>query len=521
MFYQAKQGVPQSPSDQTATLLAWGTSEGATFPKISYPVRFPPGYIGCQATNTISANEAIVTIPKHLMFIGTLADASPFGSVVKSHPELFDPGEHSWSEDFRLIALLLYERNQGRESFWWPFLESLPRDIETLMKWTEAELEELQDGLLVTDVHEKASEAATCYQQLRSVLLEDPSFTPEMLTEDLFGWANDVVCTRAFGTSTGSNTLCPIAELLNHSTVDTYHLFAPADRHKPRVLSEDDGDSLPYNSACVWPVSYRILSRLVTTVQPLPEETTQNFLRIATHFDDERYARLQAASWKPVEFEDTRNFVFRIITGPEETYLPGSEVYLCYGAESNRHLLLHYGFSLQVNRFNYEYIFVAAEDFMSAELMQCSVQNEVGEVWCFKIREREICLQLIRTVRILQWKSSLHSPESAWLPRDWALERATLDICHRILRDSLELYPTTLEEDKALISTATHPRLIYALWYRYQRKLAIHTQISLVNRLVAALPDLEVGVTPDLAQVYEPLQLTYAEMLKPYLCELT
>lgn len=504
-------------------LLAWAQAEGAQFPKLAYPVLFPPGYIGSQATADVLPNEAIVTIPRRLLFIATLADETPFGHLMSEHPELFDPGEHSWSEDFRLIALLLYELKKGAASFWHPFLESLPRDVDTLMKWSPAELEELQDGLLATDVKEKIAEAEICWQQLRSVLLEDTvCFSPEMLTLDLFSWANDIVSTRAFGTSTGSNALCPIAELLNHNEVDSYHLYGPVDRVKPRVLSEDDGDSLPYDSASVWPVSYRILARLVAMTEALGEEPAQQMLATATTYDNERYARLQAASWKPVEFEDTRDFVFRILAGPNETYGSGAELYLCYGAESNRHLMLHYGFSLPVSRYNYEYIFVAAAELMTEQQIACAKANELAELWCFKVREREVCMQMIRTVRALLWRKSLHTPEAAFLPRDWGLEGQTLEICLAILNSSLELYPTTLLEDEALLATASSPRLLFALRYRCQRKRAIHTQISLLTTLQSALPLLQSGTSYShlITQNYQPLRLTFDTMLRPYLLEI-
>ena len=502
-------------------LLAWAQAEGASFPKLAYPVLFPPGYIGSQATADILPNEAIVTIPRRLLFIATLADESPFGHLMSKHPELFDPGEHSWSEDFRLIALLLYELRKGADSFWYPFLESLPRDVDTLMKWSSAELEELQDGILTNDVQQKACEAEACWQQLRSVLLEDAAcFSPEMLTFDLFSWANDIVCTRAFGTSTGSNALSPVAELLNHNAVHTYHLYGPVDRVKPRVLSEDDGDSLPYDSASVWPVSYRILARLVAMTEGLAEDTAQQLLSTATLYDDERYARLQAVSWKPVEFEDTHDFVFRILTGPTETYSAGAELYLCYGAESNRHLLLHYGFSLPVDCYNYEYIFVAASELMTEQQKACADANDLGEVWCFKVREREICMQMVRTVRALLWRKTVHSPEAAFLPRDWALEQRTLEICVEILRSSLELYPTTVSQDEALLGSAASPRLLFALRYRTQRKRALHTQISLLTTLLSALPLLKTDTTSHFRALdYPPLQLTFEGMLQPYLRE--
>lgn len=47
---------------------------------------------------------------------------------------------------------MIYEAGQGEDSKWWPYLQLLPTEFDTLMYWTPAELAELQGSLVIDKI---------------------------------------------------------------------------------------------------------------------------------------------------------------------------------------------------------------------------------------------------------------------------------------------------------------------------------------------------------------------------------
>lgn len=527
--YSARAGKRLEPSPELQELRQWALQQGISFPKLDYPVLFEPGYVGSQALEEIGPNEAIVTVPKSLLFMASLADESELSVIINEHPELFTSDRHIWYEDFRLIALILFERRKGRESFWYHFITTLPKTVDSVILWTDAELEELQDRMLVKDAKERLKEIRQCWKEFRETMLQYPAlFTEDMLRFEDFVWAQQIVASRAFGKSVPSTSLCPIAEFLNHDTVQTYYFYGPASALQPKFMPEDDADDLPHDSEKVWPITYDALALIAKKTEALNDQTYTQVAEIARNMENERYTRMQAAAWKPMEFHVTDEFVFRILTGPTETYSKGSELYLCYGADSNRHLLIYYGFALPANRYNYEYMFVDSRDVMVTE-EQRAYAEEIGlkARWCFKVREREVCLQLIRTLRALHWKTATHSAAALFSPVDFALEKEVLQATISILQRALASYSTTLAQDeRALAASPENMRTVFALQYRRQRKLALTTQVLLCEALLEVVSSLQNGADYAAATTllntrrHEPLNLAFSDMLKPYLIEI-
>lgn len=47
---------------------------------------------------------------------------------------------------------MIYEAGRGEDSKWWPYLQLLPTEFDTLMYWTPAELAELQGSLVIDKI---------------------------------------------------------------------------------------------------------------------------------------------------------------------------------------------------------------------------------------------------------------------------------------------------------------------------------------------------------------------------------
>lgn len=66
----------------------------------------------------------------------------------KRIPLAFDGLDH-WTS---LVLVMIYEAGRGDDSKWWPYLQLLPTEFDTLMYWTPAELAELQGSLIVDKI---------------------------------------------------------------------------------------------------------------------------------------------------------------------------------------------------------------------------------------------------------------------------------------------------------------------------------------------------------------------------------
>jgi hypothetical protein len=90
-MYQPVPGAEllEVPAD-VQEMFDWAASRGVRWPKIVYPVRFPPGYIGSMATSEIHPNERIIIAPNRSLFTSKVArDSADLKQVFESLPESF------------------------------------------------------------------------------------------------------------------------------------------------------------------------------------------------------------------------------------------------------------------------------------------------------------------------------------------------------------------------------------------------------------------------------------------------
>jgi len=99
---------------------------------------------GIVATAPIEPDTDIFTIPRSIVI------TTENSSLFRKHPSIFDClSEVEGIEDenldwFALVLTLIYEHFTGNASPWKPYLDVLPSTFQTLMFWSDDELEELQ-----------------------------------------------------------------------------------------------------------------------------------------------------------------------------------------------------------------------------------------------------------------------------------------------------------------------------------------------------------------------------------------
>lgn len=128
-------------------MFEWAAARGVRWPKIVYPVRFPPGYIGSMATEEIHPNERIVIAPNNSLFTSKRAREAPdLKPVFENCPESFSKSM------LGLVTFLIWEKFKGSASEWAPFIKYQPKNPSNYQDWSDAELLELQDADAMQDV---------------------------------------------------------------------------------------------------------------------------------------------------------------------------------------------------------------------------------------------------------------------------------------------------------------------------------------------------------------------------------
>jgi len=179
MFVQNKDSPPQ------LLMIEWIVAHGGSINQC----RLTNRTIIC--TSKTDKYEELFKIPKEICMT--------VDKALELHPEI-DP---SFSPSLILILFLALEREKGKESFWFPYIESLPKNDSFVDDWAPQLLETLGLSILVQG---KSAEIRSSYSSL--------------VDFDSFRWAFWMVESRSF-LNRFSNISCdpvmiPFADMLNH-----------------------------------------------------------------------------------------------------------------------------------------------------------------------------------------------------------------------------------------------------------------------------------------------------------------
>ena len=146
-MYQPFPGAERlEPSPEVQAMFDWAASQGVRWPKIVYPVRFPPGYIGSMAIAEIHPGERIITASNKSLFTVKMAEESELKPIFAQCPENFQ------RPMLLLVTFLIWEKHKGPASVWAPFIKYQPQQPSNIQDWSKEDLDELQDPDLSFDV---------------------------------------------------------------------------------------------------------------------------------------------------------------------------------------------------------------------------------------------------------------------------------------------------------------------------------------------------------------------------------
>ncbi|GMF10119.1 unnamed protein product [Phytophthora lilii] len=195
-------------------LLEWLESHGAADSLLDIRYLGKLEGHGVFAKQTLKSGQVTLQVPFKVTMNTESAAQSDLAPVLEKYPQIPD--------DEVLALHLMHERSKGDESFFAPFIASLPTSFDLPIFWSEAELNELKgtNVLLLTNLMKQHLDRD--FENIHQAVAEDfPEIfasLPTLKVED-YMWAMSVIWSRAFGISKGEKylrVLCPAMDMFNH-----------------------------------------------------------------------------------------------------------------------------------------------------------------------------------------------------------------------------------------------------------------------------------------------------------------
>jgi len=197
-----------SDGDAFDNLIEWLREGGSRFNKL-YLRTYSAEHRGVHALAPIQPDELILYVPHHQVMTSAVAMESGIGK------QMVDQGLELRSKHSYLAAYLLQERAKGKESYWYPYIQSLPKTYANMPIFFKPDLLRLLKGSFTLD---KISDRL---ESLRAEYNNICQHVPDMrqFTHEEFVWARMAVITRIFGLmikGVKTDGLVPYADMLNH-----------------------------------------------------------------------------------------------------------------------------------------------------------------------------------------------------------------------------------------------------------------------------------------------------------------
>ena len=201
----------------------WFHDNGGSYPKIQWPSRDTMGQVrGTIATDDIHTNEPMLYVPENIMISPPICKANPLiGHVFTENEDFF-----ARDDDTMLAVFVMFEKERGHDSFWYPYLAMLPWPC-SVADWSPTELNELQDRRLMQEATMRPVKLKKKYNLLMTLLCDKYSdlFSKETFTLEKYVFAWMTIQARAFGRRIPWTALVPFADCLNHTNVQTKYDF--------------------------------------------------------------------------------------------------------------------------------------------------------------------------------------------------------------------------------------------------------------------------------------------------------
>ena len=265
------------------------------------------------ALDTIVPGELFVTLPRDAALVIDPLEKCPI-------PDFVDGAYYkSCAWYVKMGLLMLAERRRGKSSRVSGYIDQLPESIDTPVRWSTGELEELQSEKLKDAVGRQQAEWKRLYGELQS------KGNCSGVSYDDFVWALENVRSRSFS---GPYAGTPIKDRLTMGGLLaavglTYAFVAKI----PTESILNAGISV----AC-----FNLLYDLVLS-------SRLKWYAMCPIIDSLNHSSRVASSIEYEYFKDT------FVVSTESAYAEGDQVFISYGEKTNEQLVQYYGFVLEDN----------------------------------------------------------------------------------------------------------------------------------------------------------------------------
>ncbi|TKY46426.1 Fructose-bisphosphate aldolase-lysine N-methyltransferase [Spatholobus suberectus] len=345
-----------------------------------------------------------------------------------------------------LALYLMYEKKQGKKSFWYPYIRELDRQrgrgqlaVESPLLWSESELDYLSGSPIKDEVVQREEAIRKEYNELDTVWF---------MAGSLFQQYPYDIPTEAFSFEIFKQAFAAIQSCVVHlQKVSLARRFALVPLGPPL---------LAYQSNC---------------------------------------KAMLAAVDGAVELAVDR------------PYKAGDPIVVWCGPQPNSKLLINYGF-VDENNSNDRLIVEAAlntEDPQYQDKRMVAQRNGKLSVQVFHVyvgKEREAVLDMLRYLRLgyvsdPSEMQSVISSQGPVCPVSPCMERAVLDQLADYFKTRLAGYPTTLAEDESMLTDGNlNPKKRVAIQYVRLEKKMLHACLQATSDFINQLPDHSISPCP-------------------------
>lgn len=402
------------------------------------------------AKSTIEPKETLIRIKYDAIISTELLQNTELKVIFDAYPEFFSKTNPE-GIDNQFLSLIVYEKSKGPASKWALFFDILPQTIDNLCDWDPDEVDELQDNDLKSDYLIRKDKNIGSYYDLSRILNKYPEFFPNEISVYSIEWCWKIIWTRSFMRSPEHSALIPYADFINHGPSNTGFYFA--DQKEEEADDEiyyEEYDEM-YTNYEILKISCRDLYEInFSAIENVNEDTFELAKRILVEADVIEKSLKDKKTKKPQKIDDINNSDFLIVTGATETYSEGSQIIFEYGNYSNTSLLIHYGFIIPENRFDYFRLKIQLSKLLQPlQLKHLPQKYHKTSFLIFYFSLNELSHDFLRTIRALLWTQN-NRDTSFFSQSDLPLEKKVLLKYGEILNNSLKSYPTTLEQDQNL-----------------------------------------------------------------------
>ncbi|GBG32761.1 Histone-lysine N-methyltransferase setd3 [Hondaea fermentalgiana] len=376
---QYDDGTEVVTEEREFAFLQWLRENGAMIDKLEWPSRATTsGVRGTVALQDIESGEPMLEIPQKMIIYPAVCLAC----------EALQPVYHArWrffqSDDDLIIAVfLMHERLQGKDSFWFPYLEVLPTP-GGIGEWSHEEQLELQDRDLVAEARRRPGALKRLYSQVQEAI-ELSGLYPAQYSFELFKWAWMVIQSRAFGRRLPWTAMVPFADCLNHNNVQVkYALAMHGGRNHSNV--EERKVSLKSNGDLCVAIERKVDEAVgLETVQGIPRhiDTSRGVVQGGKGDENENENEEEEEHEDVADAnEDTEHVFegkFQLFPTGKNRYAKGEEAFNSYGRRSNSFLLLEYGFCLENNEWDSYKLTVRLDPEVVEYEAKCALLRDLG-----------------------------------------------------------------------------------------------------------------------------------------------